>query len=53
MTEFDGMNARIFQHETDHQEGLLFTKYIKSSIMMKNARRKQRLLIRREKNSQK
>ena len=27
--DFDGMNARVIQHEYDHVEGILFTDHIK------------------------
>lgn len=42
---FDGMTARVFQHETDHLNGLLFTR-LAGSIRLESAKKKAKKLNR-------
>jgi peptide deformylase len=41
--ELEGIDARCFQHELDHLEGITFTEYV-SDLKLKMARKKQRKL---------
>jgi len=47
--EFIDISAKIFQHEYDHMQGKLYTEYA-NNYMIKNARRKQNLWKRKNKN---
>ena len=41
--ELEGLDARCFQHELDHLDGITFTEYV-SDLKLKMARKKQRKL---------
>jgi len=41
--ELEGLNARCFQHELDHLDGITFTEYV-SDLKLQMARKKQRKL---------
>jgi len=41
---FEGLAARVFQHEMDHMNGKQFTEYV-SKFMLKSARKKQKKLL--------
>ena len=45
---FDGLAARVFQHEMDHMKGNTFLPKV-SKFALQSARRKQRILLRKEK----
>ena len=49
---FVDIASKIFQHEYDHMNGKLYTEYA-SKIMMRNARRKQKLWQRKKNNNEK
>ncbi len=44
---FDGLAARIFQHEMDHMNGTIFLDRI-SKVFLRSARRKQKTLLKKE-----
>jgi peptide deformylase len=48
-TKFEGLAARIFHHEMDHMKGKTFLDGV-SQIFLQSARRKQKTLVRKEKN---
>ena len=45
---FDGLAARVFQHEMDHMKGNTFLPKV-SKFALQSARKKQRILLRKEK----
>ena len=45
---FEGLAARVFQHEMDHMQGQNFTEYV-SNFMLKSARKKQKKLLKKGK----
>ena len=45
---FDGLAARVFQHEMDHMKGDTFLSKV-SNFSLRSAKRKQRILLRKEK----
>ena len=45
---FEGLAARVFQHEMDHMKGQNFTEYV-SNFMLKSARKKQKKLLKKGK----
>jgi peptide deformylase len=47
---FIDISAKIFQHEYDHMLGKLYVEYV-SAYMMRNARKKQNLWLRKRKNN--
>ena len=44
---FEGLAARIFQHEMDHMNGTIFLDRV-SRVFLQSARRKQKTLLRKE-----
>ena len=45
---FEGLAARVFQHEMDHMQGQNFTEYV-SKFVLKSARKKQKKLLKKGK----
>ena len=49
--KFDGMTSRVFQHETDHLDGILMT-YLATSFHLRRAKKNRKILQRRRKREQ-